>query len=47
MVERFENGEDGVYGLVIQDKGAFLTQKNQITEEDLEKTHTLENGAKA
>lgn len=35
LTESFENGEDGLYNLIIDDKNARLTHKVSITEEDL------------
>lgn len=36
MVAKFENGEDGIYGLIINDKNIIFTPKISITEKDLE-----------
>ncbi len=35
LVDKFENGEDGVWNITINDKNVFLTHKKEITEEDL------------
>ena len=35
LVTKFENGEDGVYNLIINDKNVLLTKKYKITQEDL------------
>ena len=35
LVTKFENGEDGIYNLIINDKNVLLTKKYKITEEDL------------
>ena len=34
LVSKFENGEDGLYNLIIEDKNVLLTHKNKITEKD-------------
>lgn len=36
LVSQFENGEDGIYNLISDNKHAFLTPKISITKEDLE-----------
>ena len=36
MVENMENGEDGIYALVNNDKNQILDNKDSISEEDLE-----------
>ena len=36
LVSKFENGEDGIYGLVKEDKNQIFQHKVQITDEDLE-----------
>ena len=36
LVEKFENGEDGIYNLMTHDKNILLTTKAEITEEDIE-----------
>jgi hypothetical protein len=35
LVEKFENGEDGIYGLITNDKNILLTPKCEITDEDI------------
>jgi hypothetical protein len=35
LVSKFENGEDGIYNLVINDKNVLLTPKISITEKDV------------
>lgn len=35
LVSKFENGEDGVYNLINNDKNMYLTPKIEITEEDI------------
>lgn len=35
LAEKFENGEDGIYNLITNDKNIFLSQKNTITDEDI------------
>ena len=35
LVSKFENGEDGIYNLIINDKNVLLTPKVSITEKDL------------
>lgn len=35
LVNKFENGEDGIYNLIINDKNVLLTPKISITEKDL------------
>ena len=35
LVSKFENGEDGIYNMIINDKNVLLTPKYQITEEDI------------
>ena len=35
LVSKFENGEDGVYNLINNDKNMYLTPKVEITEEDV------------
>ncbi len=35
LVSKFENGEDGVYNLINNDKNQYLTPKIEITEEDI------------
>ena len=36
LVSKFENGEDGIYGLVTEDKNQIFQHKVEITEKDLE-----------
>lgn len=36
LVAKFENGEDGIYGLITNDKNVIFTPKVSITETDLE-----------
>ncbi len=36
LVGKFQNGEDGIYNLIINDKNVILTPKYQITSEDIE-----------
>ena len=36
LVSKFENGEDGLYNLIVEDKNVILTPKVSITEEDIE-----------
>ena len=35
LVSKFENGEDGVYNLINNDKNMYLTHKIEITDEDI------------
>lgn len=41
LVSKFENGEDGIYNLMINDKNVLLTPKISITEKDLEEMKPL------
>lgn len=41
LVSKFENGEDGLYNLMIDDKNVLLTPKISITEKDLEEIKPL------
>ena len=41
LVEKFENGEDGLWNLMIDDKNVLLTHKIAITEKDLEEIKPL------
>ena len=41
LVEKFENGEDGVHNLIIDDKNVLLTHKKSITEKDIEEVPGL------
>ena len=36
LVERLENGEDGIYGMIANDKNIIFSPKIEITEEDIE-----------
>ena len=36
LVSQFENGEDGIYNLVTEDKNQIFRHKVEITEKDLE-----------
>ena len=36
LVGKFENGEDGIYNLITEDKNIIFTPKISITEEDIE-----------
>ena len=36
LVSKFENGEDGIYNMIIHDKNVLLTPKYQITQEDID-----------
>ena len=36
LVSKFENGEDGIYNMIINDKNVLLTPKYQITQEDID-----------
>lgn len=36
LVNKFENGEDGIYNLITEDKNIIFAHKNPITEEDVE-----------
>jgi hypothetical protein len=57
LAEKFENGEDGIYNLMTNDKNIILTPKVSITEEDIaeipglrelrEAINTVEQMAKA
>lgn len=41
LVDKFENGEDGLWNLIIDDKNVLLTQKKEITQKDLEEIKPL------
>ena len=41
LVSKFENGEDGIYNMIINDKNVLLTPKYQITQEDIEQIPAL------
>ena len=36
LISKFENGEDGIYNMIINDKNVLLTPKYQITQEDID-----------
>lgn len=36
LITKFENGEDGIYNLIINDKNVLLTPKISITQEDIQ-----------
>lgn len=36
LVSKFENGEDGIYNMIINDKNVLLTPKYKITQEDIQ-----------
>lgn len=36
LVNKFQNGEDGIYNMIIQDKNVLLTPKYKITQEDIQ-----------
>lgn len=41
LVGKFQNGEDGIYNMIIDDKNVLLTPKYQITPEDIEQIPAL------
>ena len=41
LVSKFENGEDGLYNLINEDKNVILTPKVSITEKDIEEIQPL------
>ena len=41
LVSKFENGEDGIYNLITNDKNILLTPKLQITQQDLDDIEPL------
>ena len=41
LVSKFENGEDGLWNLIIDDKNVLLTHKVSITDKDLEEIEPL------
>ena len=41
LIEKFENGEDGIYNLVIEDKNALFVPKIEITARDVEEVPGL------
>lgn len=43
LVGKFENGEDGIYNMIIDDKNVILTPKYQITQEDIEQIPALKS----
>ena len=42
LVSKFENGEDGLYNLIIDDKNVLLTPKTNITEKDVKEIEALQ-----
>jgi len=46
-VNKFENGEDGIYSLITEDKNIIFTPKISITEQDLEDIPELRELKKA
>ena len=40
---KFENGEDGIYNMIINDKNVILTPKYEITKEDIESIPELKS----
>lgn len=42
LVSQFENGEDGIYGLVTEDKNVIFRPKVTITKKDLEEIPYLQ-----
>ena len=47
LVSKLENGEDGIYNMMINDKNVLLDQKKEITQEDLETIPGLKELKKA
>ena len=43
LVSKFENGEDGIYNMIINDKNVILTPKYEITKEDVESIPELKS----
>ena len=41
LAGKFENGEDGIYNMIINDKNVLLTPKKSITEKDIESIPAL------
>ncbi len=41
LVEKFENGEDGIYGIMTNDKNVIFTPKIAITDKDIEEVPEL------
>ncbi len=42
LISSLENGEDGIYSLIANDKNQFLDHKSKITQEDLDKIPILQ-----
>ena len=42
LASKFENGEDGIYNLMIEDKNVLLTPKISITQKDVEEIQPLQ-----
>lgn len=42
LVEKFENGEDGIYNLINEGRTLLLTQKNSITPKDIAEMQPLQ-----
>ena len=42
LVSKLENGEDGIYNMIINDKNVLLDQKKEITQEDLDSIGEVE-----
>ena len=42
LVEKFENGEDGIYNLINEGRTLLLTQKNSITPKDIAEMEPLQ-----
>ena len=43
LVDKFENGEDGLWNLIIDDKNVLLTHKVSITDKDVEEIQPLQD----
>ena len=43
LIDKFENGEDGIYSMITHDKNILFTPKFGITEEDLESVPGLKD----
>ena len=41
LVSKFENGEDGIYNMITNDKNILFTIKNEITQKDLDEIPEL------
>ena len=41
LVSKFQNGEDGIYNMIINDKNVLLTPKYQITQQDIDSIPAL------